>query len=343
MKRIATAISVLTFLSLWAATTDATTPIFHYQNAFNLSSKYKIKKSENPSPIQRTDPSPLLPIQNQKRYQIQLKNSDPIKIIQTIRPLFPGVLMSPDERTRSILLSTTESTYDDILNIVTNLDQKLTQLKLSIEIIEVSTQNLSITKGLLSDLNTGLAWNYSVKENKIVPASDIIAHLDYLESIGQARVLAKPSITTLENIPCTIHVGDRIPYLTTVIQNNFQTQTVQFLETGIELKLYPRITENAVDTEIEAEIAAVKLWKTLNDKNEYPILSNRKTKTRVVIENQKTLILAGLLDETQKITHSEIPGLASIPFLGEAFKSHQTEVIQSDIVFLITPEIITTE
>lgn len=276
---------------------------------------------------------------NLKTYTIYLKNSTPKDIKTALMAIYPQLLIASDERTRSITIKTDYEKIKEIKQIISKLDCELPQIKMEVKILEVSYNDYNQYKNIFSDLTDGFKINYDFKSGVIGGALNVEGALMYLVTTGQAKILAKPVISMIDNNKATIRVGDQVPYISAVTKNNIQLNEIKYLETGIELELVSKITsENEVCTEINASISSVKLWKEIKDFI-YPILSTRKTQTKVNLKNKETLVIAGLFNEETKINDKKVPVLSDLALVGDLFKGQTEEKIKSDIIFLITPEI----
>jgi len=295
--------------------------------AFNLAS---IRPPSTPTALSHNPTS--------RPYTIFLKNAEPARVRDAIKNLFCDVPISIDERSRALMVNTTASTYQSIEEVVSKLDKALPQIKIEVQIIELNYSNFDQYKNIFSNLTDGFKINYNFTENRMT-ASDIEGTLGYLIKSGQAKVLAKPTISTVDNNRSSIKVGDRVPYVTTTWTQNTQNTQVNYLDTGIDLEILPQIASgNAVFTEINTSISSIKLWKDYKEVS-LPVIASRKTQTRVLIENNKTLVIAGLLDEQQHNNHETVPFLSDLYLIGPLFKGQSQEKSQTDIVFLITPQI----
>jgi len=306
----------------------AQTALFKYKNRPDLDSfKEPVKFNLESDPK-----SPLASI-------VPLHHSDPSQIHKTISSLFPTVSIAVDERTRSILLYGTPSQNATIHKVISNLDLALHSIQIEVKIIELNYQTLDHYRHLFSDLSASFKMNYDFQNQKLLAVPNIENVLSLLMKKGDAKLLAKPLIATVENHKARVRIGDKIPYLTSIFYERGNANQVNYLDTGIDLELLPKIASaNRIFTEIKASISSVKLWKELGT-GQYPILSNRFTETQVYMEDGQTLIIAGLLDERHQKNTSVVPFFGELPFVGDIFKSHSFEKISSDIIFMITQEI----
>ncbi len=273
-------------------------------------------------------------------YTVFLKNSDPVSLKTALCTMFPDQKIAFDARTRALAVDTDKATIKKIQSVIHSLDRPSRQIKIEVHILELSYLNMDQYKNLFSDLAQGFKVNYDFSQNKILPASNLSATLMRLTQTGQAKVVAKPNIAALDGQKATIKVGDRVPYVTSTVYDRTALNQVTFIDTGIALEISARVTSgDTIMAQIGSKISAVKLWTEFGG-NKYPVLSSREAETNVELKNNETLIIAGLFNEEIKSNKTEVPILSGIPLLGELFKGESKEKMQSDIVFMITPQIL---
>ncbi|MCH8004934.1 MAG: hypothetical protein IH888_01735 [Planctomycetes bacterium] len=173
---------------------------------------------------------------------------------------------------------------------------------------------------------------------------DVSVFLKVLDQVNDTKVLARPKIMVLNRQRAEVEVGRRVGFLQTTSNQNTTTQTVAFLETGINLSVRPFISKNGmIRLELSPRVSDFVLRDVL-DLNENTVtipdeLTNELT-TNVRVRDGQTLVLGGLFRESTTITRRQIPLLGDIPILGALFRGQEDSVDRSEIVFLITPSIV---
>ncbi|MGE4170333.1 MAG: type II secretion system protein GspD [Candidatus Margulisiibacteriota bacterium] len=272
---------------------------------------------------------------------LQLNNSDPALLKVTLQALFPEVRIGADTRSRQLLAWATPEDWAPIKALAEQLDSPLARIVFEIEIVEVADQNNSLWKPFFNSLTDGFAINYDFESGKLLPLQGLQGALSQLITEGKAKVLAKPTVSTLDNSKSSIQVGDRVPYVTAIFQDRTVSQQVQYVDTGIALDITPKLnSKTTVLSNINATIINAKVWKEFGS-GQYPVLATRKTDTTVQLENNQTLVIAGLLQEETKNNQTQIPFLADLPLVGGLFRGQQTETSRTDVLFLITPRFAT--
>ena len=167
--------------------------------------------------------------------------------------------------------------------------------------------------------------------------------LDALHNITDVKVLSNPSLVVLDNQAATLQVGDQVPFstgtATVLTANNTVVNTIDYKNTGIILRVLPRANANGnVVLDIEQEISSVAAGTTPGSLT--PTISQRRVKSSIAVTSGQTVLLAGLISETENKQRQGIPILDSLPGVGDAF-SHQTNSrARTELILFIRPTVI---
>ncbi len=117
--------------------------------------------------------------------------------------------------------------------------------------------------------------------------------------------------------------------------------TIQFREFGVRLTFTPTITgNNNIRLHVKPEVSALDYSNALSFNGfTIPALSSRKMETNVELGEGQSFVIAGLIDNQVTETISKIPGLASLPILGNLFKSKTISKSDTELIVMVTPEI----
>ena len=166
--------------------------------------------------------------------------------------------------------------------------------------------------------------------------------LDALHGVTNVKVLSNPSLVVLDNQPATLQVGDQVPFstgtATVLTANNTVVNTIDYKNTGIILRVLPRANSNGnVVLDIEQEISSVAAGSA---GSLTPTISQRRVKSSIAVASGQTVLLAGLISETENKQRQGIPILDSIPGVGDAF-SHQTNMrSRTELILFIRPTLV---
>lgn len=175
-------------------------------------------------------------------------------------------------------------------------------------------------------------------------AFDVV--LNMLESSNRFRVITKPQVFTTNNKRAIITSGEEVP-VPTNIQSGFNggTETtnssIQFKPIELRLEVLPLInSEREVSLEIVQNISE-RAGSTTIDGNAIPNVSRRAIKTYVTVPNQGTLILGGLIKESQDRTRSGVNWLINVPVLGPLFGNTTKNKTRSELIVMMRPVVAT--
>ncbi|MCH8822466.1 MAG: hypothetical protein IH984_03055 [Planctomycetes bacterium] len=165
-----------------------------------------------------------------------------------------------------------------------------------------------------------------------------------LDEVSDTTVLARPKVMCLNRQRAEVLVGARVGYLSTTSTQTTTTQTVEFLDTGIQLVFRPFISKNGmIRLELSPSVSEASL-RSVTDSNGLLVtipdeLTNEIT-TNVRIRDGHTLVLGGLFRESISTSRRQIPFFGDIPILGAAFRGQEDSIDRDEIIFLITPSIV---
>ncbi len=164
--------------------------------------------------------------------------------------------------------------------------------------------------------------------------------LNLLMQEGHARVLSSPNLVTSPGAKATFLVGGEIPVVTST---GLGAVNVQYQPYGVQLNVTPEILGNgSVHTVVAPEISRLDYANAVVVSGfTIPALLVSKLSTDVTTRPGESIMLGGLVNRVEMKTVSRIPILSSIPILGKLFTSTAYQNNQSDVVFVMTPEILT--
>lgn len=152
---------------------------------------------------------------------------------------------------------------------------------------------------------------------------------------GDARVLAEPTLTCIDGGEADFLVGGEVPI---PVQNQDGALNVIFKEFGIILNVAPHANAaGLIRTKVNVEVSSVdKGIEVLG----IPGFATRKTNTEMNVQSGETMVISGLFSSEDAKTVVKLPGLGNIPVLGELFKSRQFRRGETELVVLVTPQVI---
>ena len=288
--------------------------------------------------------------------------------------VLPNVRITADVTNNAVLVYANAESQRVVEQTIRQIDRPQRQIAIEATIAEVTLNDqlnygvqyfLASKKGSISQTIPGIATNGT---SAIEPASNAVnaaagallgrvlpgfnllvgaensprVILDALHSLTNVKVLSNPSLVVLDNQPATLQVGDQVPFstgtATVLTANNTVVNTIDYKNTGIILRVLPRANSNGnVVLDIEQEISSVAAGSA---GSLTPTISQRKVKSSIAVASGQTVLLAGLISETENKQRQGIPILDSIPGIGDAF-SHQTNTrARTELILFIRPTLI---
>ncbi|MBR0937999.1 type II secretion system secretin GspD [Bradyrhizobium jicamae] len=166
--------------------------------------------------------------------------------------------------------------------------------------------------------------------------------LDALHNVTDVKVLSNPSLVVLDNQTATLQVGDQVPFstgtATVLTANNTVVNTIDYKNTGIILRVQPRANANGhIVLDIQQEISSVT---NAGANGLTPTISQRLVKSSIAVNSGQTVLLAGLISESENKQRQGIPILDSIPGVGDAFANSSTARARTELILFIRPTMI---
>jgi len=163
-----------------------------------------------------------------------------------------------------------------------------------------------------------------------------------LQSNGLLNILSSPTILTSDNKEAEIFVGENVPFLgTSVINQSTSQQSIDRKDTGITLKITPQISDgDYIKLDVQQEISALKDTITIGVSSTDRSITKRSAKTTVIVKDQETVAIGGLISEIERESVSKVPLLGDIPLLGYLFRSKTMKREKTNLILLLTPKVI---
>ena len=190
-------------------------------------------------------------------------------------------------------------------------------------------------------------------------SGEFFAILNTLASENRVNVVSNPHVLTSENKKAVINVSRSVPIITgqqtstvstpgtqpgggtsTQIIEGGVNQTVEYRDAGVVLTVTPRIGERGtVALDVKQEVNSVGVNRPPTNSPEF---IKREAETSVVLLNNQTLVLGGLIQDTLTIDDRGIPLLKNIPVIGFLFGFKERRLEKTELLLLITPRVVGT-
>ncbi len=304
---------------------------------------------------------------------IHLKYLAPDTALEFIHPLASeGSVLKADEVANAILVSDYLSNIQAMRDLLADVDNQPQQVLIESKLLDIrhtDLDNLGLSLTKISDTialksrnddNSGTRLNpklllSSGSVNLPGPAASsdiptgqfvttatigstraVTATLDALIRDKRVKVIANPTILTVNNVEAKITIGEKFPIREQTQTTTGTLQTTRFVDVGTTLRVTPKITNDGyIQMHLHPEVSAVSA--TLDAG---PRVTTREADTTVILRDGQSLVIAGLLQEDETLVKGKVPILADIPFIGLLFQNRSKSNEQKELVIVITPHLI---
>jgi LysM repeat protein len=268
----------------------------------------------------------------------QLRYAQADQLADALKVLVAKDKIGIDLRTNQITVKASVLELQNVEEAIARLDRQMPQINIEARVEE-------LTKSASKQL--GLTYSFKEVERFSVDPLDFkvttVATLNALEEQNQARMLARPNISTTDSQEGRIFIGSKYPIITSKANSNGGTDvTITYVEFGTSLTVTPRINENGVVTvTVKAFVSSATEWKTASDGSEVPVVATREASSVVRLKDGETFVLSGLNMQKSSLGTSQVPGLSKIPLLGHLFRNKNDKPFDdTEICIFVTPKII---
>ncbi|MDD4091632.1 MAG: secretin N-terminal domain-containing protein [Smithellaceae bacterium] len=269
-----------------------------------------------------------------------------------------------DEKLNAVVILGTREDYDIIVATIKELDLiprqvliegMIAQIQLTDKLnfglafaiknkfLNFETFDLLFNPSTLSDVKTKGATAGGLSAIGIDSGGAVRLVINALATESKAKLLASPHIMVSDNNEARIQVGQQVPiptsetYGSTVVAPQ---RTIQYKDIGIILKVKPMINDSGlVSLEIAQEVSDYSTIKLYSNEDQI-ILTKTEATTKLVVKDGQTIVIGGLIQETDKNAKAGLPWLVKIPIIGYLFGNTSKEKERTELVILLTPHIV---
>jgi general secretion pathway protein D len=275
----------------------------------------------------------------------------------------------PDPATNSLIIYGTAQEFQNIKNILKELDIIPRQVLLDVLVAEVTltdSQSLGVEYEILSKLNptifgqtfnsagairglpdifpTGSQFGSGI--SGVIGSHDLRVLINALMTDSRVKVLSSPTILATDNRPARIQVGSEEPVPTgsvTSPEATVTTTTIQYRNTGRIVTIIPQVnSQGLVNLQILAEVSSLreKGVQVGTTTSTFPAFDTRQAETTAVVQDRETLVMGGIIADDKSRSRVGIPYLMDIPFFGRFFGTTTDRSQRTELLMLITPRVI---
>jgi general secretion pathway protein D len=267
--------------------------------------------------------------------------------------ILPNIRITADIVNNSVLVYANQDTQRIVEQTLRQIDRPPMQVAIDATVAEV-TLNDALTYGVQYYLQKnafGLISSIAGSPlTTVLPGFNLVLGaagtpnvvLDALHNVTEVKVLSNPSLVVLDNQTATLQVGQQVPIstgtATVLTANNTVVSTIDYRNTGVILRVVPRISANGnVVLDVEQETSNVT---PASAGSLTPTISDRHVKSSISVASGQTVLLAGLISDENDRTRQGIPVLDKIPGIGDLFSQQNGTKTRTELIIFIRPTVI---
>ncbi len=285
-----------------------------------------------------------------------LANADVKQTANMVRQLVKTRDLFVDEKLNLLIVRDTPEAVRMVESLIASHDLGEPEVMLEVEVLEVGHSQMSqvgiewpgraalgvqgaenirgqLTGTEAKNLNSGL-FRLNV--------TDPLVALNLRQQAGRTNVLANPRIRVKSKEKARIHIGDKVPVITTTAgATGFVSESVNYLDVGLKLEVEPIVhLEDDVGIKVGLEVSNISNEiKTGSGTIAYQV-GTRNANTTLRLRDGETQVLAGLINDEDRRSAQKVPGASRLPIIGRLFSSSNDTVNKTEVVLLITPRVI---
>lgn len=252
-----------------------------------------------------------------------------------------------------LVLTGQEGQIKQAMSLLDQLDVKQAQILIEAKVVDLNNE-------AAKDLGVKWDWQPFVFRQNVpdmdkgdpafpLPPSGKMSHvplgfsavLDAMITGGKGRLLANPKVAVLEGKPANIFIGDQVKYVININQGVTGTNvTTETANVGVQLQVIGEVnTENLITLDIRPEVSVITDFLQVAGLA-LPQISSRYTASTIRVKDGDTVIIGGLIKDSDISNLRKVPLLGDLPFFGNLFRHRSTTREHSEVVISITATII---
>ena len=266
-----------------------------------------------------------------------VKAAEALKALQATLPIVPPATAYASDEQNALVIFGSSDFIARARSLVRRIDQPGQQVRYEVRVTDLTpteSSNVGFLFGGVDENGQPQAGSGSTVTSFLRNSLAVNATINAMVSRGEAKILARPSLSSLNNVQASLLVGQQYPIV--YFDARTGTQQVQFVNVGVNLSVTPTIgSGGAITTDLETDYSQV----TGSIAN-FPIVTTRKAQSTLRVRDGETIVIAGLFSDVDRNTLTKVPFLGDIPFIGEVFRNRQHDRSKDEVVFLITPHLV---
>ena len=235
--------------------------------------------------------------------------------------------------------------YSNVVDLLTI--ENPSQIRLEAQLIEISSDDAENIGFKYGGVNAQGSINSSYQRGDGESARTWVGSylastnvsLNYLIQNGKAKVLSRPSVSTMSGAKAKIFIGGQFPV---PVNNGNGSESIEWKDYGIRLHIRPTVgADGMITAEVHAGVSRLDYSNTVvTSATTVPAVTAREAHSIMHLDSGSTMVVGGLLNSEDVKTVSKVPLLGDIPIIGEFFKHTESSTERRELIILITPVIV---
>ena len=261
-----------------------------------------------------------------------------------VRQVGPLGAVTVLDQTRTVVIESTEAGLQRAASVLREIDRAPQQILIEAKILEITldrNENFGVDWSRVFSEGpdvfgaTGFATRAGPRFYLNVVNRNIEAYLSALSNKGRVHTLATPRLLALEDQEATTNVGDQLGYRLTTTINNVTSESIQFLDTGVILRVTPSVdADGRIMLKVRPEVSSGTVSAGI------PSKKTTEVNTQLVADDGQPVLIGGLIKRSATYRRLGVPLLSDIPVIGGIFASTDDGGSATETIVVITPRIV---
>lgn len=290
-----------------------------------------------------------------------LSNVDAKQAATMVRTVVKSRDVYIDDRLNMIVVKDTPEAIRLAAQLIAHIDVAEPEVVLEVEVLEIAVSRLqelgiryptqigyglapvsNVTGAAVAQVITRANWGEQVAQ---IASPSLVANLRATD--GSVNLLSNPRIRVRNKEKARIQVGEKVPVFTTqfagtgIGTSNAIGASTTYIDVGLKVELEPQVhLENEVAMKVLLEVSNILEQVNGPAQTTAYRIGTRQAQTVLRLADGETQVLAGLIQDSERLNASRVPGLGRLPMLGKLFSNELTQTEKTEIVLMITPRIV---
>lgn len=280
-----------------------------------------------------------------------LTNSDANKAVNLLRTMLKANDIVVHDDLNAIMVRARPDVVELAQKVLDSIDLADSEVMLEVSILEINrtkAANLGIdlSPDAISASIPMTGGSITLRELGRLSSGDLLvslpsAILNIKKEDLDANILANPRIRVKNKEKARIHIGDRVPIITTTVNQGVTSENIQYQDVGLKLLVQPTVRQgDEIDLKLGLEVSSLGT-KTITSSGSVAYqIGTRNTETVLRLRDGETQVFGGLISDSERKTIAKIPLVGEVPLIGRLFSNVDGSAIKSEVLLSIKPHVI---